>query len=177
MTSWLVPHEREVCQSSEASVGITRMGINQWRTWHTRCFLSKCTLNNTINKYISLEVRTYENYYLFLAFKIPYFITKGETWSELRIKFLKKLKVAHILDNSNGCMLPKWSVSPFPHADTGTNVWFWPTIKVRMCHRRRAAMSHFTPALHSRKSRLSYILDKKQYYAAQICFEVVCDRT
>ena len=34
-----------------------------------------------------MEIRIYENYYLFLAFKTPYFITAGETWSELRIGF------------------------------------------------------------------------------------------
>ena len=107
-----------------------------------------------------MKVRINENYYLFLAFKMPYFIMTGESWSELQIEFYKKLKVAHMPDNGNRCKLRKRSVSSFPPADTGVNVWFWPTLKVRMPHHRRTAMSHFTPALHERKSRLSCILDK-----------------
>ena len=72
-------------------------------------------------------------------------------------------------DNGNGCTLRKRSVSPLSPADTGVNVWFLLTLKVRMRHRRRTAISHLTPALHARKSSLSYMLDKKEF------FHTVCD--
>ena len=62
-----------------------------------------------------MEVHIYENYYLFLALEMPYFIMTGETWSELEVEFKKKLKVAHMPDNGNGCKLRKRSVSrPIP---------------------------------------------------------------
>ena len=69
---------------------------------------------------------------------MPYFITIGKTWSELRIEFWKRLKMAQMPDNGNRCKVRKRSASPFPPADTRVNVWFRPTLKVRMRHRRRA---------------------------------------
>ena len=70
-----------------------------------------------------MEARIYENYYQFLAFKIPYFITTGETWSELQIEFWKKLKVAHMSDNNNGCKLRRRSVVTVGHVSAVSYVY------------------------------------------------------
>ena len=77
-------------------------------------------------------------------------------------------------NNSNGCKFRKRSVSAFLPSDTGENVWFRLTLKVRMRHRHQAAMLHFTPALHARKSRLSCILDKKSFLLRWNSFKPVC---